>query len=192
MNDTARLLVLTWLSCQLASLLMIRIGVHYASHRYLVRLGAIAHRQKMQALDHIWPLTKLRAAAGNGQVGRCTLILAALIILKSLACLVFGIAMIFWLPVASLLVPAIVARHDPDDPGLMAWVRRVAMLQVSSHTLAAALGATVAWQVLHSDATAALVIVEHATLFALVAAASLGFAIAAGRIEALGVMQRGL
>lgn len=192
MSDALSLFGLVWLLTQVASLIMLGVGVRFAGHRYLVTLGSTAQRQKLQAMERLWPLTRLRAAAARGQLGVCTLILAALIVLKSVACLLLGVVMVFWLPVASLVVPAIVAVHDPDDPTLMAWVRRVATLQVTSHALAASLGATLTMLGPLSGTPVSEVIIDHAALFALVSIAAVGFALAAGQMEASGVIERGI
>ena len=192
MNDAWTVFGFIWLLTQAASLAMMGIGVRYAAHRYLVTLGALAQRQKLQAMDRIWPLTRLRVAARQGQLAICTLILGGLIVLKSLACLLLGIVMVFWLPVASLMVPAIVAVHDPDDPTLMTWVRRVATLQLTSHALAAALGATLVLLGPLATKTLTQVIVDNDLLCGVVSVAAYGFALAAGRMEAAGVIERGI
>ena len=140
MNDVLRTFAVAWLATQAGSLLSLQVGARFVDNRHLLRLGALAHRQKLAALDRLWPLTRVRPAVERGQVGTCTVILSSLIAGKSAASLVFGIVMVFWLPIVSAMVPSIVAVHDPDDPSLGPWVRRVAALQVTSHALAAALG----------------------------------------------------
>lgn len=192
MSEMASLFVVSWLCTQVGSLLMLQVGSRYARHPQLMKLGAIAHRKKMRALDSIWPLTRLRRAAAQGDLVTSTVILSSAIIVKSAASLVFGIAMVFWLPFACLVVPSTIAVHDPNDPSLVAWVKRVASLQVTSHALAAGLG--LALVVIGPLAGASLTDAAASSpiLVALVCAASLGFALAAGRAEAAGLVERGI
>lgn len=192
MNDGLQLFVMAWALSQAGALLMLAVGSRIIGHRHVLRVGEAAHRKKMRALDRTWPLTLIRPAIDRGDVRTCVVILSSLIVLKSVSSLVFGIVMVFWLPIASLLVPAIVAVHDPDDPTLASWVRRVATLQVTSHALAAALGFTVVALGPLRGAGVTEIVAENGVLFLIVSAASLVFAIAAGRLEASGVMTRGL
>ncbi len=100
--------------------------------------------------------------------------------------------MVFWLPFASLAVPSLVAVHDPDDPTLASWVLRVATLQVSSHAVAAALGFTVALAGPLAGRPVAEVVGNDTGLFLAASGLSFVLAIAAGRLEAVGVVQRGI
>ncbi len=181
-----------WLLTQAACLLMLRLGSQLANHRYLLRLGRLAHQQKMRSLDRVWPLTRIRPALANGDLNTCIVILSVLIVLKSLASLVVGMVMVFWLPLASMLVPSIVTVHNPDDPGLSHWVRKVAALQVTSHILAASLGFTIFWLGPWAGIPLLEVIGSNIVLIILASLSSLGLAIAAGYSEALGLMQRGI
>lgn len=191
MNDVVRTFAIAWLLTQIASLLMLEAGTRFAGNRLLMRLGEISHRQKMSALERIRPLTRIPDAVARGDTLTCTVILASLIALKSAASLVFGIVMVFWLPLASVLVPSIVAVHDPDDPSLGPWVRRVAALQVTSHALAAALGFALVLAGPLADRSIAEAIDSNVGLLVVASLASLGFAFAAGRAEASGVVKRG-
>ncbi len=192
MSDFARFLVTALALTQTASMLMLWIGSRYSAHRYLVRLASVAQRSKLRALERVWPLTRLRVLAERGDAAMCTVILSSLIAIKSAASLAFGFIMVFWLPLASLLVPSIIAVHDPNDPGLQRWVLKVAMLQVTSHGLAAALGfALVVAGPLSGQPLGALV-VGHISLVVLTCVGSLGFATAAGRAEAMGLIKRGI
>ena len=192
MSDGLRIFGLVWVLTQVGSLLMLHIGSHLTGQRHLLRLGEIAHRQKLRGLTHTWPLTRIRPAVDRGDTMTCTLILSSLIVLKSVASLAFGIVMVFWLPFASLLVPAIVAVHDSDDATLGPWVRKVATLQVTSHTLAAALGFAIATVGPLDGTSIAAAIEANAALFLIVSGLSLDFAVAAGRLEASGVVERGI
>lgn len=192
MSNAWGILGLSWVLTQALSLLMLDIGSRFAGQRHLVELGRIAHRQKMRALERTWPLTRLRRAIQRRDQRSCTIILSSLIALKSLGCLVLGIVMVFWLPIASLFVPAIVAVHDPDDPSLAVWVRRVAALQVTSHALAAAVGFTVIVVGPIGRTPLPSVIATNAALFASVLMIALALAVVAGRVEAHGVVERGI
>ncbi len=192
MSSDLRTFVVVWLFTQAASLLMLRIGSRYVGNRYLMRIGALSERQKMAALDRIWPLTRVRPAVERGDMGTCTVILSSLIVLKTAASFVFGIVMVFWLPLVSVMVPAIVAVHDPDDPTLGPWVRRVAGLQVTSHALAAALGFMVVYAGPLNGRPLVSVIEANVVLVVLVALASAWFAFAAGKVEAAGIVERGI
>ncbi len=181
-----------WLLTQVACLLMLRAGSQLANHRYLLCLGKLAHQQKIRSLDRIWPLTRIRPALADGDLNTCVVILAALIVLKSLACLIVGMVMVFWLPLASMLVPSLVAVHNPDDPGLRRWVQKVAALQVTSHILAAALGFTLFWLGPWSGTPLIEVVESNVVLIMVASLSSIGLAIAAGYAEALGLMQQGI
>jgi hypothetical protein len=192
MSDALRYFAAAFLLTQAASLIMLHVGARFVGHRYLLRLGQISHRQKLSALDRIWPLTRVRRAVERDDLSECTAILASLIALKSAASLVFGVAMVFWLPFASLVVPAIVAVHDPDDATLESWVRMVATLQVTSHALGAALGFAIVVVGPLAGVSLASAVVANAWLCAAAVLASLAFAIAAGRAEASGLLERGI
>ena len=192
MSDVFGLFIKAWALTQAASMLMLWLGSQCASHRYLLRLGRIAHRKKLLALDRVWPLTKIRPLVARRDAAGCAVILSSLIVLKSAASLAFGVIVVFWLPFASLLVPSIIAVHDQNDPSLLPWVRRVAVLQITSHAMAAALGfALVAAGPLTVESLATA-IGSNVGLLVLVCVSSLGFAVAAGRAEASGLMQRGI
>lgn len=184
--------VIAWLITQAGSLLMLEIGARFAHNRLLLRLGQIAHRKKMRALERIWPLTRVRPAAKRGDIATCTVILSSMIAAKSALSFVFGIVMVFWLPLASVIVPSIVAVHDPGDPGLARWVRKVAILQVTSHALAAALGFALAVKGPLNEKSILSVVDANATLLVLASLASLALALAAGKTEATGIVHRGI
>jgi hypothetical protein len=184
--------LVAWIAAQVGSILMLWIGSRIASHRYLIWMGQIAHQRKMVALDKYWPLTKIRPAVTRGDQTTCTVILSLLIAAKSLMCLCFGIVVLFWLPLASLIVPSIVTVHDPNDKHLMSWIRWVAILQVTSHTLAAALGFAVVVEATSSSKSIIDVLRSNALLASILVLLSLGFALAAGKSEASGLMKRGI
>ena len=192
MNDTLLLFSTIWLLTQAASVLMLFIGSRYSNHHYLLKIGEIAHRKKVDALERVWPLTKIRSAVERHDALTCIVVLSSLIIVKSAASFVFGIIMVFWLPLASLIVPSIVAVHDPNDAGLLPWIKKVSLLQVTSHSLAAALGFVIFVGGLRSADPLPTIIWANLVLVTLVCIGSLGFAIAAGRAETAGVLQRGI
>ena len=192
MSEALGLVGSAWILTQFLSMAMLELGTRWAGHPRLVRFGRFAHQRKLQALETVWPLTRLRAAAERGAAAPCTVILSSLIVAKSLGCFVFGIVVVFWLPVASLVVPTVVAIHDPDDPTLVSWVRRVAALQVTSHAIAGALGFGLAIVGPLDGVSVSTTLSEHAPLAATGLAASFAFAVAAGRLEASRVVARGI
>ncbi len=146
----------------------------------------------MSALDRYWPLTRIRPAVEGGDEKTCTVILSGLIMLKSLVSFLLGFVVLFWLPIACLLVPSIITVHDPDDPKLVVWVRRVALLQITSHVLAAALGFAIVFHSIVTPTPVYDVVNSNVTLIAVILVLSAGFAIVAGKAEASGLMQRGI
>jgi hypothetical protein len=192
MNRTTTSMLVAMVLSLGASLLMLHIGSRLLGQRYLVRLGKTAHQRKLRALDRIWPLTRVRPALADGNTTLVTAVLSTLILVKSAASLVFGIVMVFWLPLASLIVPAIVYEHDPDNPGLAAWVRRVAALQVTSHVLAAAVGFAAILTGPLAGVTLYATIESNLVSFAVPCALSFAFALAAGGAEATGLARHGI
>ncbi len=192
MTQVLTTFAVAWLATQAGSLIALEIGFRFTDNRHLVRIGALAHRKKMRALERVWPLTRIRPAVERGDAGACSVILSSLIALKSAASLAFGIVMVFWLPLASVMVPSIVAVHDPDDPTLLSWVRRVATWQVTSHALAAALGFALVVAGPLAERPLAEVLRSNVPLVVVASLASLAFALAAGKLEASGVVERGI
>jgi hypothetical protein len=186
------LLVLAFARSEAASLGGLTLGGRLIDRPLLRRLGALSHPKKMRALDTVWPMTRIRPALRRGDVATVAAIITSLVLLKSLASLVLGLVTVIWLPLASLIVPTIIAAEDPDDVALRGWVQSVARLQVTSHVVAAAFGlaVTVAGPLAGRSLTG--VIREHARLTVTALALSVGFAIAAGRREALGLVERGV
>ncbi len=192
MSDVLGLFIKAWVLTQAASILMLWLGSLFANHRYLLRLGQIAHRRKLVALDRVWPLTKIRPLLGRRDTAGCASILCSLIFLKSAASMAFGVVVVFWLPFASLLVPSIITVHDPNDPSLLPWVRRLAGLQVTSHAIAAAAGFAFVVAGPLAGESLATTIGSNVSLLVVAGVSSLGFAIAAGIAETSGLMQRGI
>jgi len=192
MPDFTTLLALAFVLSEAASLGGLALGQRMIDRPLLRRLGARSHAQKMRALDRVWPMTRIRPALRKGDVATLVTIITTLVALKSVGSLVFGLLTVFWLPLASLIVPTIVASEDPDDPALRAWVAAVARLQVTSHVAAAALGfaATVAGPL--AGRSVSSILVDNAALAIAALALSAGFAVAAGRREALGLAKRGI
>jgi hypothetical protein len=135
--------LIIWLVCQLCALTMLQLGSKFIENNTLLRLGNLAHKQKIKALESYWPLNKIRPALANNNTALCQIILTSLIALKSLLSFVFGALMVFWLPLAAFLVPSIITIHQPGNIELISKVNRIARWQVTSHTLAAAIGAYV-------------------------------------------------
>ena len=184
--------LIVFLLAQVSSLLLLWIGSQIASHRWLMSLGKIAHRQKIRALDRYWPLTLIRPAVARGDQKICAVVLTLFIVVKSAACFVTGIVSVFWLPFASLIVPSIIAVHDPNNPKLESRIHKVAMLQITSHVLAAAIGFAVVAEVILANESAGGVLRSNVSLVAVVLLLSSGFAIAAGKSEASGLMEHGI
>ncbi|MGJ8663870.1 MAG: hypothetical protein ACSHWU_09475 [Marinicella sp.] len=130
-----------WMICQLSALAMLQLGSKYIENKTLLHIGNLAHKQKMKALDSYWPLSKIRSALAQNNTTLCQIILTSLIAFKSLMSFVLGALMVIWLPLAAFLVPSIITVHQPGNLALLQKVNRIARWQVSSHTLAAAVGA---------------------------------------------------
>ncbi|MEO0424902.1 MAG: hypothetical protein AAF184_21380 [Pseudomonadota bacterium] len=192
MNSLVGLFLLSWFLTQSASVLLLHLGGRLAGWTPLMRVGELAHRQKLQALDRTWPLTRVRPAIARQDLQACTLIFSGLIVAKSLGALLLGVVTVFWLPLASLLVPSIITAHDPDDALLRRWTHRVALWQVTSHTLAAALGFSLFVAGPGRGEGLRLVLASNLAVVALVLGASVGSAVTAGRLEARGVLERGI
>lgn len=192
MPDFTTLLLVAFVLSEAASLGGLWLGQRLIDRPTLRRIGARSHAQKLRSLDRTWPLTRLRPALKRGDVATVVTIITALVALKSLGSLLFGLITVFWLPLASLIVPSIVAAEDPDDPALRSWVAAVARLQVTSHVAAAALGFAVSVAGPLAGRTITSVLVDNAPLAIAALALSAGFAVAAGRREALGLAKRGI
>lgn len=192
MLSMLQILLPVWLVAQLTSAISLHLGSRVAGSRLLTRLGQIAHKRKLAALDCLWPLTLIRPAVSRNDSVTISVLLVSLIVLKSLFCLVLGVVAVFWLPFASLLIPSIVTTHKPGDSQLLAIVRRIALLQVTSHTIAAATGFSVVavsvWKnVSILEASNELVVVILVGLFE-----SSVFAFAAGRAETTMLLRHGI
>lgn len=174
--------------CLVLSLLMLAVGERLVGHRRLRPLAEILHRKKIAALER-WPLSHVRRAVDEGRGGSATAILAGLILLKSAASLLLGVVMVFWLPLAALLVPTMVAAHDPDDARLAAWAGRVARLQVSSHALAAAPGFALVRHSLRPGTSVTALVADHGGLLSMLLGLSALAAVAAARSEARGLLR---
>jgi hypothetical protein len=165
------------------------LGPRMIDRPLLRRLGGISHAKKIRALDSMWPMTLVRPAIGRKDHATVATILVGLVALKSAASFVFGLLVIFWLSVASLVVPAIVAAHDGDTHVPSDWVQAVARLQVTSHAMAAALGFAVTLAGPLAGRSPGSVLNENAGVVLTGAVLS---AVAAGLREAAGVATRGI
>ncbi|MEM8960796.1 MAG: hypothetical protein AAGD38_04895 [Acidobacteriota bacterium] len=184
-------LIVVWFLTQLASMAMLWIGSSIQANRLLLWLGETAHKRKMEALDRFWPLTLIQPAVERQDATTCIVVLSSLILLKSLGCLVLGVVVVFWLPFASLLIPSIVAVHDPHDTRLLSRVRKVALLQVTSHSLAAAIGFAVSIS-LWRGFTMSEILASLTVPLAIGMIGSVGFAVATGKAETDMLFQHGL
>lgn len=174
------------------SLLALGLGRRLRMTPVLARLGNEAHARKLRSLDSLWPLTLVRTAAARGAGGTITVVLTALILIKSALTFVFGLIAVFTLPLSSLVVPAIAAAEAPDDRALHASLERISVLQVTSHVLAAAAGFAIALRGPLAGRPVSGVTAENGAVILAVLALSVVFAIAAGRREARLVLQRGV
>jgi hypothetical protein len=181
---------------EVASILFLYMGSALLDNPILLKLGEKAHVKKIKALDKMWPLTKIRPALAENNPRAVTKILSGLIILKSIMSFFFGILMVVWLPLSSLMVPSIIHLHDPNDPSLQQWVKRVSFFQITSHAVAAALGATLFLEGYMDGSIDFAVVVsamnENMTLVIIVLFASLLFALFAGKVETDGIFKRGI
>ena len=184
-------LLLVWGTTQTACMLMLWIGSQLKENRLFLWIGEVAHRRKMAALDRYWPLTLIRPAVKKGDLMTCMFVLSLLILLKSIFCLLLGLIVVFWLPFASLLIPSIVGAHKPGDKRLLRDVSWVALLQVTSHSTAAAIGFVLSVAYWKSHAIFDNQAMQTVTL-SLGIATSIGFAIAAGFYESKMLQNHGL
>jgi hypothetical protein len=175
--------LIVWLVCQLCALAMLQLGSNYIENKTLLRLGNLAHKQKMKALQSYWPLNRIRPAMANSNIVLCQIILTSLIALKSLMSFAFGALIVFWLPLAAFLVPSIITIHQPGNIQLIAKVKRIARWQVTSHTLAAAIGAYVFYCWWSDGVIAAKLIVELIFYSIVFMAGSFVCAWKAGKLE---------
>lgn len=181
-----------WLITQVASVMMLWLGSRIQEKRFVSWFGKIAHTRKLDALDRYWPLTLIRPAVERKEVATCTAILSILIAFKSAGCCLLGFAVVFWLPFASLLMPAIVARHSPGDRQLLTSVRRVAALQLTSHTLAAAVGFAIVAISIGNELPLVDVITSNGITIGFWIVGSLVFAVIAGLAETKMLLRHGL
>ena len=181
-----------WIPAEAVSLLSLWLGFRLADRPLLLRIGKVAHDRKLRSLERTWPLTLLPKAIERKNVALTSAILSALIVTKSIAALLFGAIMIFWLPFAAGVVPSIITFHDPGNARLRSRMAGVSVLQITSHTLAAALGFvwTIRWLPLGAPIEPA--VMNGPFLAVVVCGLSVVLAVAAGRLEALAVHRFGL
>ncbi|RLA05492.1 MAG: hypothetical protein DRQ47_01030 [Gammaproteobacteria bacterium] len=192
MNDFTILFIEVWLLSQIICIVMLKLGARNLNNRLLLKIGDLAYRKKLNALEKVWPLTKIKQLIASKDTLMCTVILSSLILLKSIASLVFGIIMIFWLPLASFIVPSIITIHAPNDQQQLNWIQKVSMLQVTSHSLAAALGFVMFVLGPMAEMPLLNLIQSNFELTTLVSLGSFCFAIAAGKAETNGIIHRGI
>ncbi len=110
---------------------------------WLQSIGRKLHQQKMAMLSKP-PLSYYQQAAERGDFAAGLLIIAAAILLKSMASGLLGLITIFYLPLGVGAIPALAAEHG-DGAGLNRWVAQVTAWQASSHIMAASLGFAATW-----------------------------------------------
>ncbi len=165
------------------------LGAGVADRPALAGLGRRLYRQKLDALSRA-PLNRYAAAVRRGDLATGTLILAALILAKSLFSGLLGLLVVPYLPLAMVLIPAL-ARAADVETGPTSWLIRVSALQMASHGLAAAVGfaATLTWLL-----TGRSPLAVASASSALTAALLLGSAVTgvlAARLEAVGHIRHG-
>lgn len=175
------------LLAEVLALSALRVGGRWVGRPALGPLGRVLARGKTRSLQR-WPLTRLRAAVERGDAPPVRGIVTALIAAKSAASFVGGIVVLPWLPLAALLVPAIVAAHDPGNAALQGWARRVGGWQVTSHVLAAAPGFAVVWHGPLQGRPLRETLAAHALPIVVLLVLSALCAAVAGRIEADGLL----
>jgi len=74
----------------------------------------------------------------------------------------------------------------------MKWIFKVSILQVTSHSMAAALGFTLYIFGPMTESSLSILAQSNFIIIFLICLCSLGFAIAAGKTEAEGIIQRGI
>jgi imidazolonepropionase-like amidohydrolase len=132
-------LILVELICLLAVWLGWRFGPGIPWTR---KMAVQMHQRKMEAMEKSPPLILYKRSVDEGRHGLGLMILSTLISLKSLGAAVMGIIMVYWLPLATmLLMPGIIETHRPEQSAFARRVfARVTIAQVTSHAIAAALG----------------------------------------------------
>ncbi len=180
----------------MVSVLMLVLGGHFLNNHLLLKVGKKAHAKKMASLDKIWPLTKIQSLINDGNKLGCHVILSFLIFIKSFLCFFFGMIVIFCLPIACFVVPSIIHIHNPDDPKLQAWIFKVSLLQVTSHTFAASIGASLFFTLNYNYSfswNSAMALISGNLIFIILALfTSFIFAVVAGHEEMEGIMKRGI
>ncbi len=192
MADVGSMFAGAFVLSELASLRGLWLGRRMIQQPWLRQFGAKSHASKMRALATKWPLTRIRPAIARGDVGTVTVIVTSLVVLKSFGSMIFGLLTVFWLPIASLTVPSVIAAEDPNDAELLAWAQGVARLQVTSHVIAAALGFAVTVAGPIAGIHVFQVLQDNPALSVVAMVLSLVFAVAAGRREAQGLVTRGV
>ena len=168
----------------LASLVLFLAGGAAARLAVMQSMGGRMYRTKLWALDRIWPLTLFRVAWERRRVGLGCAVLTPLILMKSAGCLVLGVIVLVWLPLAMLILPSLFSQVDAyQHPEGRRWMHRVILLQGGSHLVAAAAGAAVqvaaGFQLDRLIPTAG----EHSTLLIVAVVVSAALGIGAGWAE---------
>ncbi len=175
-------LVVLELICLLAVWIGWRFGPGMAWTR---RLAQQIYHKKIQAMEKSPPLIMYKRAVDEGRNGVGLAILTILISLKSLGAMVMGIIMVFWLPLATLLLmPGIIDAHQPGEAAKARQkFAEVTIAQVSSHAIAAALGYALTKTWWASDTGLWALIVQNSTTVIWTLAASLLVAVLAAWLE---------
>ena len=157
--------------------------------RWLQKIGSKMHDQKMAQLARP-PLSWYQVYVDRKVFYPGLAIIAIMILLKSLVSGLFGLIVIFYLPLGVATIPALAEAHG-DQPGLKQWAARVTFMQTLSHLLAAGLGFGATWIWLRSDQAFSEILGSAPTFVWTIIAASVITGIAAAWIETDGHMRSG-
>lgn len=164
-------------------------GLAAARSRWLTSVGKVFYAKKVKSLDS-WPLSIYKHAAQRREHVVCYGVIALAILLKSVASFLIGPIAIVWLPMAMLIMPALVRAHSGRRE-VHAWATLVTVLQGASHLFAAASGFSLVWVWLIDERQfLALSRSESGTIAALLFT-SLTLALAAAWVEVDGHVRRG-
>lgn len=116
---------------------------------WLQKIGRKLHDQKKAQLK-MPPLSYYQGFVDRDAFIPGFLIIAILILLKSLLSGLLGLIVVFYLPLGVATIPALADAHG-DQPGLQRWAALVTFAQSLSHILAACVGFAAAWLWIKTD-----------------------------------------
>ena len=156
---------------------------------WLQKIGRKLHDQKLIQLKKP-PLSYYQVLVDRDAFVPGFLIIAILILLKSLLSGLLGLIVVFYLPLGVATIHALAAAHG-NQPGLRRWAAKVTFAQSLSHILAACVGFAAVYSWLQSN-LGLLEILASAPLFtAVMLAASVITGLWAAWIETDGHMRGG-